>query len=112
MNERNPQSRWPERSPRVVAARPVDGYRLKLTFNDGAMGVVDLEGWLIGTGGVMEPLADPDFFQQVSVDEEAGTIRWPNGVDLCPDVLYSLATGISIPFGALRCQFGVSAAER
>jgi hypothetical protein len=53
---------------------------------------------LIGTGGVMAPLADPEFFRQVSVDEEAGTIHWPNGVDLCPDVLYSRATGIPIPF--------------
>jgi hypothetical protein len=46
----------------------------------------------------MEHLSDPAFFQQVSVDEEAGTVQWPNGVDLCPDVLYSRATGIPIPF--------------
>jgi hypothetical protein len=98
MNERNPQSRWPERSPRVVSVRPVGGYRLELTFDDGASGIVDLDGWLIGSGGVMEPLGDHEFFQQVSVDEEAGTIHWPNGVDLCPDVLYSRATGIPIPF--------------
>jgi len=48
--------------------------------------------------GVMEPLTDRVFFQQVSVDNEAGTIQWPNGVDLCPDALYSRATGIPIPF--------------
>jgi hypothetical protein len=46
----------------------------------------------------MEPLTDRVFFQQVSVDNEAGTIQWPNGVDLCPDALYSRATGIPIPF--------------
>jgi hypothetical protein len=71
---------------------------LELTFNDGAVGVVDFEGWLVGRGGVMEPLADRTFFQQVSIDEVGGTIQWPNGVDLCPDVLYSRATGIPIPF--------------
>jgi hypothetical protein len=27
------------------------------------------------------------------VEPEAGTIAWPNGVDFCPDVLYSFATG-------------------
>ena len=87
MNEEHPHNRWPERSPRVVAVRPVAGYRLELVFDDGAVGVIDFEGWLIGTGGVMEPLADRQFFQQVSVDENAGTIQWPNDVDLCPDVL-------------------------
>jgi hypothetical protein len=43
--------------------------------------------------GVLAPLRDPAFFQQVRVDAEAGTICWPNGVDLDPDVLYSEATG-------------------
>jgi hypothetical protein len=38
-------------------------------------------------------LEDPKFFKQVQVDSEAGTILWPTGVDFCPDVLYSLATG-------------------
>ncbi len=98
MNEKPSPNRWPERSPRVIAVRPVDGYRLELTFDDGVAGVVDLDGWLIGSGGLLERLADRDFFRQVSVDQEAGTIQWPNGVDLCPDVLYSRATGIPIPF--------------
>ena len=98
MKVEHPQNRWPERSPRVVSVRPVERYRLELTFDDGVVGVVDLEGWLIGTGGVMEPLTDRAFFQRVSIDEEAGTIQWPNGVNLCPDVLYSRATGIPIPF--------------
>ena len=36
-----------------------------------------------------------EFFKQVSVDREAGTLVWPNGVDFCPDVLYAEATGRS-----------------
>ena len=98
VNDRKTNSRWPEKSPRVIAVRPLDSYRLELSFDNGVSGVVDLDGWLIGAGGVMQPLSDPDFFRQVSVDEEAGTIRWPNDVDLCPDVLYSRAMGIPIPF--------------
>ncbi len=38
-------------------------------------------------------MLDDQFFQQVSVNPELGTVTWPNGADLCPDVLYSFATG-------------------
>jgi hypothetical protein len=37
-------------------------------------------------GPVFEPLRDPDFFAQVTVDH--GTVVWPNGVDLDPVVLH------------------------
>jgi hypothetical protein len=76
----------------------MDGYRMELKFRDGITGIVDLEGWVIGAGGVFAPLADREFFRQVRLSAEGGTIEWPNGVDLCPDVLYSRATGIPIPF--------------
>jgi hypothetical protein len=39
-------------------------------------------------GPVFEPLADPDFFAQVRVDNELGTVVWPNGADLDPLVLH------------------------
>ena len=48
-------------------------------------------------GGVFAPFVDVDFFRQVEVDPEAGTIVWPNGVDLCPDGLYSLVMGEPLP---------------
>ena len=56
------------------------------------IGVADLSALIAGRGGVFQALQDPDFFAQVSVDPEAGTLVWPNGVDLDPDVLYELAT--------------------
>jgi hypothetical protein len=31
---------------------------------------------------------DPGYFNQVKVDDELGTIVWPNGADIDPDVLY------------------------
>lgn len=52
---------------------------------------------LAGRGGVFRPLQDVESFKQVRVDSEARTLVWPNGVDFCPDVLYSLATGKPIP---------------
>ena len=40
------------------------------------------------TGGVFVELEDEDTFAQVAVDEVAGTLCWPNGIDLDPDVLH------------------------
>lgn len=83
--------------PRVTHVRHLGQYRLELSFTDGTKGELDLRGRVAGRGGVFKPLQDIDFFKQVRVDPEAGTIVWPNDVDLCPDVLYSLVTGKSLP---------------
>jgi hypothetical protein len=46
--------------------------------------------------GRLRPHAILLTLKQVSVDKEAGTLVWPNGVDFCPDVLYAEATGRAI----------------
>lgn len=79
--------------PRIQQVRHLGAYRLELSFTDGTKGELDLETRVLGRGGVFRPLERIDYFGQVTVDPEAGTIVWPNGVDLCPDVLYSLVTG-------------------
>ena len=71
----------------VIFATPLDGYRLLLRYEDGVEGVVDL-GPVISFRGVFAPLKDPAYFSQVKVDAELGTVSWPNGADLDPDVLY------------------------
>ena len=50
----------------------VGGHRLRLTFDDGTVGEVEFAGrkWR----GVLEPLADPEYFARVRIDPEAGTI--------------------------------------
>ncbi|MBA3866276.1 MAG: DUF2442 domain-containing protein [Solirubrobacterales bacterium] len=71
----------------VTQVEPVDGFELRLRFSDDSERVVDLEPELWGP--VFEPLkADPDLFRQVRVDAEIGTIVWPNGADMDPDVLH------------------------
>ena len=79
--------------PRVKGVRHKGDYRLELSFTDGTTRELDFKQRIVGRGGVFGPLEDLEFFKQVQVNVEAGTIVWPNGVDFCPDVLYSLATG-------------------
>lgn len=71
----------------IVFASPLEGHRLCIRFEDGVEGVVDL-GTIIGFRGVFTPLKDPAYFAQVRVDPDLGTVSWPNGADLDPDVLY------------------------
>jgi hypothetical protein len=71
--------------PRIRSVKPLEGYRLEIVFSDGSSGIVSLQGRLFGP--VFEPLRDPVFFRQVSVDE-FGAVCWPNGADLAPDGLY------------------------
>jgi hypothetical protein len=74
--------------PRIVAVGALKPYVVELTFTDGSTGRVDLASWIVGGAGLVEELNDPGFFVRVRVDPEAGTIVWPNGVDVCPDLLY------------------------
>lgn len=78
--------------PRVTDVCHIQDYELELRFTDGAVATLDFRPRIEGHGGVFLPLLSIDFFKQVSVDREAGTLVWPNGVDLCPDVLYAEAT--------------------
>jgi hypothetical protein len=80
----------------VIEVRPLDGYRLHLRFEDGVEGIIDLAE-IIQFTGVFAPLKDRDYFVQVRVNPDAGTICWPDEADLDPDVLYALVTGEPIP---------------
>ena len=75
--------------PVVTGVAVVGDHVLRILFSDGTVGDVDLsaERWT----GVLEPLNDPAYFAQVAVDAEAGTIAWPNGLDLAPEPLYEQA---------------------
>jgi hypothetical protein len=64
----------------------LEGYQLRLWFDDGSQRVVDLTDQLWGP--MAEPLRDLDLFRRVRVDPELRTITWPNGFDLDPDVLH------------------------
>ncbi len=74
---------------RIRAVEHLGGHRLRLSFADGLTGDVDLTERFIGSvGPIFEPLQNVAYFAQVVVDEELGTIVWPNGADLAPDALH------------------------
>ena len=75
---------------RIETVEPLDGYVLRLGFNDATSRDVDLQDELWGP--VFEPLRDPDFFARATFDPMCGTVVWPNGADIAPEALYELTT--------------------
>lgn len=89
----------------VTDAKYLEDYQLKLTFNNGVIGVVDLEPELYGE--IFEPLRDKQLFQQVYLTSR--TIEWPNGADFAPEFLLELVQtrikaeqGVLAPIQPLR----------
>jgi hypothetical protein len=71
---------------RVTAVEVLPEYRLRLTFDDGAVTEADFADDLWGP--LAEPLRDPAYFARVVVDPQSRTILWPNGYDPSPEVLH------------------------
>jgi hypothetical protein len=70
----------------IIAAEPLEDFRVRLTFSDQTMQELDLWPY-IRTGPIFAPLRDdPAFFRQMHIQD--GTIAWPNGADIDPNVLY------------------------
>jgi len=61
---------------------------LRLQFGDDIAKEVDLSEELYGQ--VFEPLKDAEFFRQVRLNFETGTIEWSNGADFAPEFLYEI----------------------
>ena len=71
----------------VVAVTAHEHYQIYVRFADGVEGTVDLSP-LIGQG-VFSQFADANIFAEVFIDPVSHTVAWPQGIDLCPDTLYS-----------------------
>jgi hypothetical protein len=61
---------------------------LKLSFSDGAEGIVNLEDHL--TKPIFKPLKNPEYFKKFKLG--SWTIAWENGADFAPEFLYELST--------------------
>ena len=69
---------------RIREVMPMEGFRLRLTLTDGSIVERDIIDLLMGP--MFETIhKDSVAFRQAKV--ESGAVGWPNGADLCPDVL-------------------------
>jgi hypothetical protein len=69
---------------RIREVKALDGFKLRLTLTDGSIIERDVTRLLIGPVFVLIR-KDPAAFAAARI--EGGTVVWPNGADLCPDVL-------------------------
>jgi hypothetical protein len=72
-------------NPRVIDVKPENDFVLLITFTNGEKKRFDVKPYL-GIG-IFKELRDRSMFN--SVKPFLGSIQWANGVDLCPDTLYT-----------------------
>jgi hypothetical protein len=69
---------------------PLPGHKLKISFPDGVVGVIDLSD-SVGRG-VFGPLLDEAYFNSVHIGEY-GQIAWSDEIEICSDAAYLEITG-------------------
>lgn len=70
----------------VSAFEIVAPYTLRIRFNDEQVKIIDFRPML--RGELYGPLRDLNFFNQVRLASEAGTLVWPNEADFDPATLH------------------------
>ena len=78
--------------PEVVSVQPLGGHLLRVRFDDGAEGEIDLARHLDFVG-VFAPLSDPAYVARVRIVDDGATIGRPSSADFDPVMPYYWATG-------------------
>ena len=71
-------------------------YKIELTFEDGASGVVDFSKYL-SKGGVFNKFRDIEFFKDFKINEDLGVLTWGDEIDIAPETLYAYTTNSKLP---------------
>ena len=72
--------------PTLKLLRHTGDYRIAFAFTDGLVSELDFSAMVHAShGSMLEPLQDESFFSQAFIDH--GVVTWPNGYDICTDVL-------------------------
>jgi len=71
-------------NPYVSSVRPIDDYRLEVSFENGERRIFDVKPYLYR--GLFVRLQNRALFRAARV--VAGSVEWPGGLDLSYDTLY------------------------
>jgi hypothetical protein len=72
---------------RVADFEALPGFQLRVRFNDGTAGVVDMAAFIQSeSAGVFASLHDERLFRQVKLS--LGAVSWLGGLDLAPDAMH------------------------
>lgn len=74
----------------VVKVKAKPGFQLECTFDDGLIKTYDMIFVFKKKAPMLAPFKDEKFFKKVFL--EMGTPTWPNGYDICADLLYKDGT--------------------
>ncbi len=72
-------------TPKILEARPLDGYQIRLKFTDQSAGIVDLSH--LAEKGVFKSWNDYENFKTVSI-ENGRRLTWPDEIEIDADSLY------------------------
>ena len=83
----SPQAPW-----RVAEVEALLGFRLRVRFNDGTAGIVEMAAFVNSSrAGVFAALRDETVFRQARV--ALGAVTWPGDLDLAPDAMHRAIRG-------------------
>ena len=80
----------------VISASYKGEYSIEVTFEDGAIGIVDFSKYL-EKGGAFDKFKDIEFFKAFTINEELGVLTWGDEIDIAPETLYAKATNSPLP---------------
>ena len=70
----------------VIDAKYIDGYKIKVFFNDGLEKIIDLKNYINSKKHTFfQPLKDIENFRNFNVKK---TLVWESGADIAPEYLH------------------------
>ncbi|MBF0153274.1 MAG: helix-turn-helix transcriptional regulator [Magnetococcales bacterium] len=102
------------KSPNLMKAEYLDGYRLHLCWRHHGEDIVDLAPWIASTPALRLTFQDGALFKQAHVDEDGWSVAWNDRIELDAEHLFRLAryqTGESLEpesFHAWRIRHGLN----
>ncbi len=80
----------------IIFASYKGEYKIELTFENGASGIVDFSKYL-SRGGVFNKFRDIDFFKDFKINKDLGVLTWGDEIDVAPETLYADTTNSNLP---------------